>query len=322
MDTLEVATKDWKPGERYLRAPEPGPGDRVVAGETRVVDGEGKTLCVTFPLDRAFWPQASFVARQLNQEKKLSGNCPCGHPWGRHGQLGKCAFCGCQRAPRMYWDDDVKGTKGGNYAGGRLSGLYYAHTTFGSVAPNIIRKRFGASVSACDRRYPAMGRVLREVGASFYETFGLLCPEEAASHEYLTGNIDTGWWLAPGAPWTAGIINKTVAIPYHRDSGNVKGSWSAQLVLRKGVGGGALHFPEFDIFMACENYSVVLFPNWGAWHGVTPLNGERLKGNYRYSIVYYAKQAMEKCAPPDEEIKRAQQEATKHEAGRLMKEAP
>ena len=65
-------------------------------------------------------------------------------------------------------------------------------------------------------------------------------------------------------------------------------------VLRRGVRGGALHLPEYDLTVACRDGWVVAFNGYELWHGVTPIELAE-EDAYRISVVYYSLRGMKDC---------------------------
>lgn len=199
----------------------------------------------------------------------------------------------------------------------RLSGIKNAHQTFGYSAPVPLRRRYGASRTSFDRAHPEVGAALERLGAEVWSALEVYEPGIAESHRATVSTIRDDWMLADGnAPWTSGIVNHTAALPYHVDSGNLHGSWSAMTVLRRRVGGGLLHVPSYDVYLACPHRSVVLFDGARVLHGVTPLAIRDGGPAFRYSIVWYAKASIANAVDPADEIKRAQRIATEHEEAR------
>jgi hypothetical protein len=99
--------------------------------------------------------------------------------------------------------------------------------------------------------------------------------------------------MTEDALWTSGVINQSSALPYHRDGSNFD-TWSAMPVVRRGMDGGNLHMPEWDITINCRDGWALWFNGYAHVHGVTPMSS-RAKDGYRYSIVFYAKRGMKDC---------------------------
>ena len=191
----------------------------------------------------------------------------------------------------------------------RLSGIKNAHRTFGYTGPVPLRRRWGATSTTFNRDYPKAAFLLEVLAEQCAAEFARLLPDKYAEHLAAVDGIDPAWLLG-SAPWTSGIINKSSAMPYHRDSGNVTGSWSAMVVIRRAGNdeGGMLHVRDYGSFLRCRDRSLSIFDGQGATHGVTPFPENR---GERYSIVFYAKKDVAKASLPGDELLRAQARATR-----------
>lgn len=206
----------------------------------------------------------------------------------------------------LTWDD---GTTGKRSSQARLSGMRYMSRVFGFTEPKPLRKRYGCAAAALTNDTPYVATALSTFTAAAWDALRANAPTDAAVHDELVTSRIHKDWLIGGLPFTSGIINNNAALPYHRDSGNIRGTWSAMLVLRRHVEGGALHLPEYDVTFAAEDRSLILFDGQAAYHGVTPLRKMRRDG-YRFSMVYYAKSAMRQCGCASDEARRAAVKAT------------
>lgn len=110
-------------------------------------------------------------------------------------------------------------------------------------------------------------------------------------------------WRPTDTPFTTCNFNVNHAIKYHRDSGNFKGVFSNVLILKDGVTGGQLVFPELGIAFEQANGALGIFDGQKWIHGVTALQKTKPTG-YRASIVYYALSGMKDCYPYKEEVAR------------------
>ena len=195
----------------------------------------------------------------------------------------------------------------------RLSGMVVSHRTFGFTPPQPMRRRYACSTSRFDLQHPDASDLIGEYLVAAEHVFRTQAHEvyrETAEH---VRSMIPAAWLIKGTPWTSGIINNTAALPYHRDSNNVPGSWSAMLAVRNNVSGGMLHLIEYDVWLAVPNGSISVFDGQSVLHGVTPF---RLAGPnpYRYTIVAYARSGMKVCcADPAGEARRAAIAATEAE---------
>lgn len=227
------------------------------------------------------------------------------------------ATVGLQVDSRLVWANDITRSLarikwfGGNEDKGsefRLSGFKNAHRTFGHSAPVPLRRRYGCSVCVFNDEYPRLTTLLARFMRRAADLFEEHAPKEYHDHLDIVQALDPSW-LFGEAPWTSGIINRTSALPYHRDAGNLKGSWSAMLALRRDVSGGLLHLADYDVYLTIPHRSVTLFDGQGVLHAVTPFHVQNPKA-YRYTIVTYAKAGMRKCLAGEAEVRRAQRERT------------
>ena len=204
------------------------------------------------------------------------------------------------------------GTSAGT-TGNRLGGFVNPLITFGSTAPVALRRRFGVSMSGLNQREPVGAGLLDRLGVLAWGEFSSLLPDSAETQIRMLDRCDPTWLVGGSTGWTSGVVNKTSVLPYHFDSGNIAGSWNAQVVLRDRIGGGALHCPSIvtldgrSVALACDDASLILFDGQSRMHGVTPL--VRRRGGYRYSIVYYAKAAMTEAGSPRSELLKAKRRA-------------
>jgi hypothetical protein len=110
-------------------------------------------------------------------------------------------------------------------------------------------------------------------------------PEVADHDETQAQRVHPRWRLGASEPWSSAVVNRTVALPYHRDSYRLP-VWSAMPILRRGMSGGHLHLPEYATTLPCRDGWAVFFPGYALVHGVTPMRPTR-EGGYRITVVYY-----------------------------------
>lgn len=213
-----------------------------------------------------------------------------------------------------FWYDSGNNKKPKSEA--RLSGIVSQFRTFGFTPPVPLRRRYACSRCTFDNVEQRSRDVLEDFCHAAEWVFRTLAPEvHAHTGQQVRDTIPEAWLMA-GTPWTSGIINHTAALPYHRDSGNVQGSWSAMLAARNGVGGGLLHLADYDCYLAVPNGSISIFDGQSVLHGVTPLKAGGHNA-YRYTVVTYARRGMKVCSPnPRDEAKRAALKATEAEEKR------
>lgn len=122
-------------------------------------------------------------------------------------------------------------------------------------------------------------------------------------------NVDKDYALQENSPFTTANINVNHAIKYHRDAGNFKGNLSNVLILRDGIEGGELVFPEYGFALEQADGYLAIFDGQSEIHGVMPI--KQTKTNpYRASIVYYTLENMKHCYPYKMEVERLQNVAT------------
>lgn len=187
----------------------------------------------------------------------------------------------------------------------RLSGIASANKVFGTLEPNKMRQRFGCKSAALDRDEPILRDLLGVIATESFTELKKIDHYRAENHEKLVTDSIHKDWLLKEAPFTSGVINYSAALPYHRDSGNIVGSWSAMVCMRKNMLGGHLHLPEYDITLGVPNGSLIWFNGQSVWHGVTPMFAQK-KDAYRFTVVFYAKRKVSDClCVADEQIRAA-----------------
>lgn len=190
-------------------------------------------------------------------------------------------------------------------------GLRNRSRTFGSAPRKPVLWREGCSSTSLARERPDVMAVLSGVAndlAIEMESFAVDASLDSAA---AVAQVKPEWRLSEETYWTSGVINDTSELPYHRDSFNFD-AWSAMPVLRRGVRGGGLHLPEYDLTFECRDAMTVFFSGYRLVHGVTPI--ERVeKDGYRYSVVFYALRGMKDCFSAAEETRYANRKRTTRE---------
>jgi len=121
--------------------------------------------------------------------------------------------------------------------------------------------------------------------------------------------VNDDYKLQEETPFTTANINVNHAIKYHKDTGNFRGNLSNVLILRDGIIGGELVFPEYGFALAQEDGYLAIFDGQNEIHGCMPLIQTK-KNPYRASIVYYTLENMKHCYPFEMELARIQKLAT------------
>lgn len=193
----------------------------------------------------------------------------------------------------------------------RSIGTYNASRTFGKSSKRVVLQREGCRDTSLSMEYPEQHQVLVDTAELLKEELERYVPGQVAKDFEATSEISDEWRMAPGALWTSGVINYSSALPYHKDRNNFP-AWSAMPVIRRGVRGGYLHIPAYDITLGCQDGTVAYFPGYLVTHGVTPMKRVKPDG-YRYSIVYYALRGMKDCATAAMETAAARKRRTARE---------
>lgn len=133
--------------------------------------------------------------------------------------------------------------------------------------------------------------------------------------------VNDDYKLQEQTPFTTANINVNHAIKYHKDSGNFRGNLSNVLILRGGIIGGELVFPEYDFALAQEDGYLAIFDGQNEIHGCMPLI-QTNKNPYRASIVYYTLENMKHCYPFEMELARIQKLSTSRAKKRAINSNP
>jgi len=122
-------------------------------------------------------------------------------------------------------------------------------------------------------------------------------------------NVNGDYKILEESPFLTANINVNHAIKYHRDTGNFKGNLSNVMILKHGITGGELVFPEYGIALSQDDGYLSIFDGQKEIHGVMPIS--QIETNpYRASIVYYSLEQMKHCYPYKEELARLQKKAS------------
>lgn len=184
----------------------------------------------------------------------------------------------------------------------RTEGLPSRSMIFGYAPRNTIRADF-CKASAITMQFPQVHAALCALLQQVQPSYQQWAPDTYATHLSTTqARIKPAWRLSD-TPFTSGIVNSNNQLPYHHDTGNFKRVFSLMVVIRKGMAGGELVVPEWDLAFACDDASVMIFDGQSWWHGVAPFRKTFLTG-YRYSIVYYTLEQLWTCLEPEEELAR------------------
>jgi hypothetical protein len=182
--------------------------------------------------------------------------------------------------------------------------------TFGYMPRRPVYGREGCQTTSLALETPSAELVLDELAGHLQGMLAEVLPERVAADTDAASPIDSSWRLGESL-YSSGVINRSSQLPYHRDVFNYP-VISAMPVLRRGMSGGYLHLPEYDLTVPCRDGWVVFFPGQQFIHGVTPMQRTKADG-YRYSVVYYALKGMRDCHTAAVETGYARQRRTERE---------
>lgn len=137
----------------------------------------------------------------------------------------------------------------------------------------------------------------------------------------ISENVNTDYVIKEQAPFTTANINVNHAIKYHRDTGNFKKNLSNVLILKDGIVGGELVFPEYGFALSQEDRYLAIFDGQSEIHGVMPIIKTK-ENPYRASIVYYTLENMKHCYPFKMEVERLQNLASVRANNRASNKDP
>lgn len=86
--------------------------------------------------------------------------------------------------------------------------------------------------------------------------------------------------------FTSAISNFNISPNIHRDRNNLKPTLNIIITARKNSRGGHLVLPEFDLVIEQADKSMLVYPAWQNFHGVTPIEITR-KNGYRNTFIFY-----------------------------------
>lgn len=203
----------------------------------------------------------------------------------------------------------------------RTRGIATQSSVFGSL-PRIARRndfcRYSSQTKAESGNASEIFSFLVEL-TGIYKKY--LPAQYERDKQVVDRNVLQDYRLNKHEPFTTANINVNHAIKYHRDSGNFKGNLSNVLILRDGIEGGELVFPEYGFALRQADGYLAIFDGQSEIHGCMPIH--RTKANpYRASIVYYTLEQMKHCYPFKMEVERLQNLASIRANNRAQNKNP
>lgn len=196
----------------------------------------------------------------------------------------------------------------------RQSGVPSQSRIFGFSPRMPVQQRDYCSAATLNRDYPETASTLFRYAEHMGRVYQAVFPDRYQHSLKMLENIRPEWRMK-NSPFTSGIINLDNPLQYHYDAGNFEDTWSVMAVFKRGVAGGHLVLPEYDMKVACGDSSLFIFDGQSELHGVTPIVKTAADG-YRYSVVFYSLEALCRCGSPTEELRRAQVSRTRVEMKR------
>lgn len=199
----------------------------------------------------------------------------------------------------------------------RTNGLKTRSAIFG-FSPRVTMRKDFCSATAMARNFPKQHHVICGFAKELVKIYEEYFPDTLDRHYKMVGDKVKDEWKLAKTPFTSGIVNKNNPLKYHHDAGNFKNVLSNMIVLKRGVGGGRLACPEFDLKFECDDNHVVIFDGAQILHGVTPIiKPEGDENCYRYSVVYYSLEQMWNCENINDEVKRIRKVKKEREFKRI-----
>jgi hypothetical protein len=137
----------------------------------------------------------------------------------------------------------------------------------------------------------------------------------------ISENVNGDYLLKDKQPFATANINVNHAIKYHKDTGNFRGNLSNVLILKDGILGGELVFPEYGFALSQDDCYLAIFDGQNEIHGVMPIFKTK-ENPYRASIVYYTLENMKHCYPFKMEVERLQKLSTERARKRADNQDP
>jgi hypothetical protein len=187
----------------------------------------------------------------------------------------------------------------------RTSALPTQSSVFGSLPRAVLRNDY-CRFSAQTKNEKTNANILFSFLPQLTEIYKTYLPNQYEHDiKMISENVNRDYVIKENTPFTTANINVNHAIKYHKDTGNFRGNLSNVLILRDGIIGGELVFPEYGFALAQEDSYLAIFDGQSEIHGVMPIIKTK-ENPYRASIVYYTLENMKHCYPFKMEVARLQ----------------
>lgn len=176
----------------------------------------------------------------------------------------------------------------------RTWGLPQKSSVFGTLPRNAIRHdycRF-TSHSKTELQNHKTAFLISEYISNLYKKY---FPNQFVEHKnWVKNNIHKDWVTSNESPFTTINYNINHAIKYHYDKANLNNTISNVCILKKGVIGGKLVIPRYDLALSMDDGFIAFFDGRNIIHGVEPIK-KYMNDAYRASIVFYTLQSLRQC---------------------------
>lgn len=191
----------------------------------------------------------------------------------------------------------------------RTRGLPTQSSIFGSL-PRIARRNDFCRFSSHTKKEKENTSIIFTFMSDLIDIYKKYLPEQYERDiKVIKESVVSDYAINKNSPFLTCNINVNHAIKYHKDSGNFKKNLSNVLILRDGIIGGELVFPEYGFALSQEDGYLAIFDGQTEIHGVMPIYQTQEKP-YRASIVYYSLEQMKHCYPYKMEVERLQKVST------------
>jgi hypothetical protein len=169
----------------------------------------------------------------------------------------------------------------------RSGGIRTATNAVGYSSPASLLKRSTPRASAFTMNRPDLALIIEDIAESLWVELQAENPVAAYRNLEAAETIHDDWRIG-STPWTSGVLNHAVPLPYHYDKNNVPGTTSAMLWSKHPlVQGGHLHLPDLGYVIGCQHATATYFVGHANLHGVMPITAPKGGPVRRWSLVFY-----------------------------------
>ena len=191
----------------------------------------------------------------------------------------------------------------------RTRGIPTQSSVFGSL-PRIARRNDFCRYSSHTKKELENTNIVFTFMSDLIDIYKEHLPEQYERDlKIIKESVVNDYAIDKDSPFLTCNINVNHAIKYHRDAGNFKQNLSNVLILKDGIIGGELVFPEYKFALSQDDGFLAIFDGQKEIHGVMPIY-QTDEQPYRASIVYYSLEQMKHCYPYKEEVERLQKKST------------